>query len=68
MNEKDKIAVYEMQIEDMLRAFQERLDELENASSNLSEFDEGRLLAYTEVTDIIKTRYSILNEILTEAE
>lgn len=66
MSDKEKVVEYETQIEDMLHAIQERLEELESGKKELSEFDQGRLLAFTEVTDIIKTRHEMILEVLTE--
>lgn len=59
--EEDKSGVYEMQIIDMLQAIQERYNE---SNLNESEFENGRHEAFEEVIDIIKTRYSILWDIL----
>ena len=59
--EEDKGGVYEMQIIDMLQAIQERYNE---SNPNESEFENGRHEAFEEVIDIIKTRYSILWDIL----
>jgi|GEM_PF-5992229 len=59
--EEDKSGVYEMQIIDMLQAIQERYNE---SKPNESEFENGRHEAFEEVIDIIKTRYSILWDIL----
>ena len=63
MNSEEKIVQYEMQIEDMLRTLQERLDEF-GTGENLSEFEQGRQLAYLEMTDIIKTRYEMIFDLL----
>lgn len=63
MNDREKITEYELQIEDMLHAIQERLSEFEG---NLSEFEQGRQLAYTEMMDIIKTRHQLILEVLGE--
>ena len=60
---EEKIAVYETQIEDMLLVFQERLKEL-NENTALNDFEKGRQLAYQEITEIIKTRYSMIWEVL----
>ena len=62
MNDTEKIAVYETNIEDMLRVIQDRLDELEG--KELDDFEKGRLLAFTEMYDIIKTRHKVILEIL----
>lgn len=63
MTDKEKVVEYELQIEDMLHALQERLDEFGN---NLSEFEQGRQSAYTEMMDIIKTRHKMILEVLEE--
>lgn len=60
----NKSAVYETQIEDMLKAIQERLDEL--SGKTLDDFDQGRQLAFTEVFEIIKTRHQIIIDVLKE--
>ena len=64
MSDKDKVIEYELQIEDMLHAIQERIGELEG--KKLSEFEEGRLLAFTEMMDIIKTRHKMILKIIKE--
>jgi len=64
MSDKDKIVEYELQIEDMLHNIQERIEELDG--KKLDEFEEGRLLAYTEMMDIIKTRHQMILEVLNE--
>lgn len=64
MSDKDKVVEYELQIEDMLHALQERISELDG--KKLGEFEEGRLLAYTEMMDIIKTRHKMILEVIEE--
>ena len=59
MNSEEKIVQYEMQIEDMLHILQERLNEFKE-NGNLSEFEQGRQLAYIEMMDIINTRYQMI--------
>ena len=66
MSDKDKVVEYELQIEDMLHAIQERISELENSKKDLNAFDRGRLLAFTEVADIIKTRHQMILDVLGE--
>lgn len=66
MNDKDKVIEYELQIEDMLHALQERLDELNGQSKDLSEFEQGRQMAYTEMMDIIKTRHKMIMDVLAD--
>lgn len=61
----DRIAVYEANIEDMLRVIKDRLDEL-NATQPLDTFEQGRQLAYTEMWEIIQTRHQIIMEVLSE--
>lgn len=63
MTDKDKVIEYELQIEDMLKAIQENLDELKQQKA-LSEFEQGRQLAYEEMLDIIKTRHSMILDVL----
>jgi hypothetical protein len=64
MSDKDKVVEYELQIEDMLHAIQERISELDG--EKLDEFQEGRLLAYTEIMDIIKTRHKMIHKVIEE--
>lgn len=63
MTDKDKVIEYELQIEDMLRAIQSNLDELKDRR-DLSQFDQGRQLAYEEIIDIIKTRHSMIFDVI----
>ena len=65
MSDKDKVIEYELQIEDMLHTLNERLSEFGDGK-NLSEFEQGRQLAYTEMVDIIKTRHKMIVEVLEE--
>lgn len=65
MNSEEKIMQYEMQIEDMLHTLQERLNEFKE-NGNLSEFEQGRQLAYIEMMDIINTRYQMIMDVLFE--
>ena len=62
----DKAAVYEMHIEDMLHVIKGRLDACKEIQS-MSEFEQGRYLAYTELWDIIHTRHRIIWEVLNES-
>lgn len=64
MSDKEKVIEYELQIEDMLCAIQQRLTELESKSRN--EFEDGRYLAYTEMMDIIKTRHKMIMDVISE--
>ena len=63
MSDKEKVVEYELQLEDMLRALKDRLNEFEGGKK-LSEFDQGRQLAYMEMMDIIKTRHSMILEVI----
>lgn len=65
MSDRDKIIEYEIQIEDMLHALQDRLSEL-NKAKDLDDFEKGRQLAYTEMMDIIKTRHKMIMEVIEE--
>lgn len=65
MTDREKVVEYELQIEDMLRALQDRLDEFDKAE-NMDNFEKGRQLAYTEMMDIIKTRHKMILEVLEE--
>lgn len=63
MSDKEKVVEYELQIEDMLRALRDRLGEFEGGKK-LNEFDQGRQTAYMEMMDIIKTRHSMILEVI----
>ena len=65
MSDKEKVIEYELQIEDMLHALQERLDEI-SKEKNPSEVEQGRQLAYTEMMDIIKTRHKMILDVLSD--
>ena len=65
MNDKEKVVEYELQIEDMLRALQERIEEFGD-SKKLSEFEQGRQTAYLEMMDIIKTRHKMILDVLSD--
>lgn len=62
MSGDNKVAVYETQIEDMLKALQESLEDLEG--KELDDFELGRRLAFTEMFEIIKTRHKIILDVL----
>jgi predicted XRE-type DNA-binding protein len=64
MSDKDKVVEYELQLEDMLHAIQERISELDG--KKLDEFEEGKLLAYVEMMDIIKTRHKMILDVIEE--
>lgn len=61
----DRVAVYEANIEDMLRVIKDRLDEFKG-NQPLDTFEQGRQLAYTEMWEIIQTRHQIIMEVLSE--
>ena len=65
MTDKEKVVEYELQIEDMLHVLQERMDEFGD-SKKLTEFEQGRQTAYLEMWDIIKTRYKMILDVLSE--
>ena len=65
MSDSEKIIEYELQIEDMLKSIQSRLNEFEN-TKDLSEFEQGRQTAYLEVADIIKTRHEMILSVIEE--
>ena len=56
---------YEVHIEDLLHALQERLAEFRDGKG-LSEFEQGRHLAYWEMMDIIRTRHSMILKLIAE--
>ena len=58
---------YEVHIEDMLRVLQARLAEFGD-SKGLSEFEQGRQLAYWEMMDIIKTRHAMILELIADED
>lgn len=65
ISNQDKIIEYELQIEDMLHALQDRLAEFDEAK-NMDDFEKGRQLAYIEMMDIIKTRHKMIMEVIEE--
>ena len=65
MSDKEKVVEYELQIEDMLNALQERIGEFGD-SKKLTEFEQGRQTAYLEMMDIIKTRHKMILDVLSE--
>ena len=67
MNAQEKVVAYEMHIEDMLNVLIERLTEFE-AMDKLEPFQQGRQLAYIEMMDIIRTRHSLILELLEDSE
>ena len=65
MTDYDKVVEYELQIEDMLHAIQDRLEETKKMSTK-DPFENGRQEAFEEVVDIIQTRYKMILEVLSE--
>lgn len=63
MNDNDKVLHYEVHIEDMLHALRDRLAEFGDGK-DLSEFEQGRYLAYWEMMDIINTRHKMILELV----
>ena len=58
---------YEVHIEDMLHVLQERMAEFGDGKG-LSEFEQGRQMAYREMMDIIKTRHSMILDLIADKE
>lgn len=67
MTDSEKILEYKVHIENMLHVLQERLAEFGDGKG-LSEFEQGRQLAYWEIMDIIRTRHSIILELIAEED
>ena len=65
MTDRDKVLEYEVHIENMLNVLQERLAEFGDGKG-LSDFEQGRHLAYMEMMDIIKTRHQMILDVITE--
>lgn len=63
MDDREKVIEYELQIEDMLKVLISRLAEFDG-KKDLSDFEQGRQLAYTEMVDIIETRHKMILEVL----
>lgn len=66
MDDQSRITTYEVFIKDMLRAFNERFEELDKNYNSLTEYESGRWMAYREILDIIKTREEQISEMLTD--
>lgn len=66
MSEQEIRAIYDTHLDDLWNVFQERFDELAAAPKPLSEFDDGKYLAYTEILDSMKTRLEMIRESLEE--
>ena len=67
MSDSEKTIEYELQIEDMLKSIQDRLNEFDD-TKNLSEFEQGRQTAYLEIMDIIKTRHEMILSVIDETQ
>lgn len=63
MSDKEKVIEYEIQIEDMLNAINDRLSEFSD-NKDMNEFEQGRQLAYTEIMDIIRTRHKMILDVI----
>ena len=63
MTNIEKITEYEIHIEDMIKTIQARLNEF-NEPDSLSEFEQGRKMAYLEIMDIIKTRHEMILNVI----
>lgn len=61
--EDNKAGIYEMQLIDFMHTLQERYNEIDPSESS---FEDGRKEAYEEIIDMIKTRYSMISDILSE--
>ena len=64
MEAEEKVVAYELQIRDMLQTLSERLAEFEG--KQLDDIELGRKLAYTEMMEIIKTRHSMIMDVLAD--
>ena len=64
MTINEKTIAYEMHIEDMLHAIQERMDEMKDIE--LDDFEKGRQLAFTEMWEIITTRHNMILDLISE--
>lgn len=68
MSDCEKAAVYETFLIDLFQVFSERYGTLQKAQAELSEFDQGKYLAYEEFLDAMTTRNEMIAEILPEEE
>lgn len=68
MSDCEKAAVYETFLIDLFQVFSERYGTLQKAQAELSEFDQGKYLAYEEFLDAMTTRNEMIAEILSEEE
>ena len=66
MDVEERVTEYELQIRDMLQTLSERLAEFEG--KQLDDIELGRKLAYTEMMEIIKTRHSMIMDVLAEED
>lgn len=66
MSAEGDAAIYAMFLEDLYAAFKERFDELDADYGSLSEYDQGKWLAYYELLDAMKTRNKMIAEIIDE--
>jgi len=65
MDDYQKVVAYELHLEDLLKAIAERLDEL-SKQNQLDDFQKGRQFAFWEVMEMIKTRHSMILELIEE--
>ena len=68
MSDCEKAAVYETFLIDLFQVFSERYGTLQKAQAELSEFDQGKYLAYEEFLDAMMTRNEMIAEIQSEEE
>lgn len=68
MNDHEKLAVYETFLIDLFQVFSQRYSELEQNQGKLSEYDQGKYLAYAEMLDAMKTRNELIAEIISDEE
>lgn len=68
MSDREKVALYETFLIDLFQVFSERHSELQKEQNELSEFDQGKYLAYKEFLDAMTTRNEMIAEILSEEE
>ena len=68
MSDREKVALYETFLIDLFQVFAERHSELQKEQNELSEFDQGKYLAYEEFLDAMTTRNEMIAEILSDEE
>lgn len=68
MDDYEKLAVYETFLIDLFQVFSQRYSELEQNQNKLSEYDQGKYLAYAEILDAMKTRNELIAEIISDEE